>query len=90
MRSLDIVLDRSTALEWMGGVFLVVMGALLVLGGATGLAAMEFSTRLKRLPRGRKTSYATAMIGLVLLGFVAVAFALMVNLFGYAGASLDP
>jgi hypothetical protein len=86
MRSLDVVFDRSTALEWMGGVFLVVMGALLVLGGATGLAAMEFSTRLKRLPRGRKTSYATAMLVLVVLGFVAVAFALMAGRFGFTGS----
>lgn len=85
MRPIEIVFDRSTPLEWMGGVFLVVMGALLVLSGATGLAAMEFSGRLQRLPRGRKTSYATAMIVLVLLGFAAVAFALMVNRFGFVG-----
>jgi hypothetical protein len=87
MRPLDVVIDPNTPLQWMGGVFLVVMGALLVLSGATGLAAMEFSGRLKRLPRARKTSYATAMVVLVLLGFVAVAFALMVNRFGFAAAT---
>ncbi|HYG67483.1 MAG TPA: hypothetical protein VD838_07475 [Anaeromyxobacteraceae bacterium] len=85
MRPLDVVIDRSTPLEWMGGVFLVVLGGLLVLGGATGLAAMEFSTRLKRLPRARKTTFATAMLALVLVGFVAVAFALMAGRFGYVG-----
>lgn len=90
MRPAEIVIERGTPLAWMGGVFLVIVGALLVVGGASGLAALELSESMRRLPRARKTSFATAMLVCIVLGFVAAAFALMAGRFGYVGTGSGP